>query len=128
MHAYCLEWLHQKLKPGSKVLDVGCGSGYLTAAFYEMVKDDKSEGTRVVGIEHIDPLAIFALENLRKSYRSELDTSKIKVISGDGRLGYPQDSPYDVIHVGAAAPSVPKALVEQLAIGGILVIPVGTTN
>jgi len=38
MHAYCLEWLQDRLQPGSRVLDVGCGSGYLSAAFYELVK------------------------------------------------------------------------------------------
>ena len=56
MHAYCLEWLHQSLQPGAKVLDVGCGSGYLCAAFYHMVKNDQQR-TSVVGIEHIEPLA-----------------------------------------------------------------------
>ena len=43
MHAYCLEWLNQKLVPGSKVLDVGSGSGYSCAAFYEMVKDSDTK-------------------------------------------------------------------------------------
>jgi protein-L-isoaspartate(D-aspartate) O-methyltransferase len=58
MHAYCLEWLNDKLTNGAKVLDVGCGSGYLCAAFYEMTKNPNSQGrTSVVGIEHIEPLA-----------------------------------------------------------------------
>ena len=52
MHAYCLEWLEKKLVPGARVLDVGCGSGYLLGAFYEMVKKD--EKAHVIGIEHID--------------------------------------------------------------------------
>ena len=52
MHAYCLEWLGNKLVPGAKVLDVGCGSGYLLAAFYEM--DKKDNKAHVIGIEHID--------------------------------------------------------------------------
>ena len=53
MHAYCLEWLQDKLIPGAKVLDVGSGSGFLTAAFYEMVKVESSNEVQVVGIEHI---------------------------------------------------------------------------
>ena len=62
MHGYCLEWLQSSLKPGAKVLDVGCGSGYLTACFYEMT------GSKVVGIEHIQELADFSVKNLQKSY------------------------------------------------------------
>ena len=63
MHAYCLEWLISKLTPGSKVLDVGSGSGYTCAAFYEMVKNS-DPGTQVVGIEHIEPLAQLSVTNL----------------------------------------------------------------
>ena len=68
MHAYCLEWLAGKLTPGARVLDVGCGSGYLTAAFYEMVKKEGDNSTQVVGIEHIEPLAQLSMANLQKSY------------------------------------------------------------
>jgi protein-L-isoaspartate(D-aspartate) O-methyltransferase len=55
------------LKPGSKVLDVGSGSGYLCAAFYELVKTPEKR-TYVVGIEHIDELVEWSISNLRKSF------------------------------------------------------------
>ena len=107
-------------------MDVGCGSGYLCAAFYELVKDEKNPNrTAVVGIEYIDPLVDLAKSNLNKSYKQELESNKIKIISGDGRNGYPSEAPYDYIHVGAAAPTVPKPLIDQLKVGGKLFIPVG---
>ena len=124
MHAYCMEWLEQKLQPGARVLDVGCGSGYLLATFYELCK--KTDGSAAVyGIEHIEQLAEFSRINVRKSYGAQLDSGAIQVICGDGREGYAAGSPYDVIHVGAAAPRVPNALLEQLNPNGVLVIPVG---
>ena len=62
MHAYCMEWMEEKLTPGARVLDVGCGSGYLCATFYEMAQKDGA--ANVVGIEHIDELANFSTSNL----------------------------------------------------------------
>ena len=58
MHAYCLGWLESVLQPGAKVLDVGSGSGYLCAVFYEMTR------SKVVGIEHIPELVEMSKENL----------------------------------------------------------------
>ena len=86
MHAFCLEWVLSKLRPGAKVLDVGCGSGYLCAAFYELVMDPQDMNrTAVVGIEHIEELADLSKANLKKSYLYELATKKIKIVCGDGR-------------------------------------------
>ena len=68
-------------------MDVGCGSGYLCAAFYEMVKDS-NKSLKVVGIEHIDALAQHSFENLKKSYKAQLDSGEIKIVVGDGRLGW----------------------------------------
>ena len=66
-----MEWCQSRLNKAAKVLDVGCGSGYLCASFYEMVKDD-SKNTNVVGIEHIQELCDLSLKNLEKSYSQEL--------------------------------------------------------
>ena len=87
MHAYCMEWMISRLKPGCRVLDVGCGSGYLCATFYELTVKDAS--AKVVGIEHIDQLYQFSIDNLKNAgYETQLKDGTIKVICGDGRKGY----------------------------------------
>ena len=59
MHAYCMEWLEPKLQPGASVLDVGCGSGYLLATFYELCKNPSDGKAHIYGIEHVEELAEF---------------------------------------------------------------------
>ena len=121
MHAYCLELLQDHLKEGGRALDIGFGSGYLTVAMSKMMED---KGL-VVGIEHIKELCDFAEKNISKNNKNLLDSKKIILINGDGRLGCKEYAPYNCIHVGAAASELPKALIDQLAFGGRLVIPVG---
>lgn len=123
MHAHACENVLPLLRPGARVLDVGSGSGYLLGIFHELV----SPGGRVVGIEHIDELVTRSVESLKSDGRAAaLESGEIKVVAGDGRLGWAEGGPYDAIHVGAAAPVLPEALVEQLASPGRLFIPVGT--
>jgi protein-L-isoaspartate(D-aspartate) O-methyltransferase len=100
-------------QPGDRVLDVGTGSGYQAAVLAEIVR-------QVYSIEIVPELARSARERLR-----ELGYRNIEVIEGDGYRGLPGRAPFDGIVVAAAPGHVPPPLVEQLALGARLVIPVG---
>ncbi|EGD73028.1 pcmt1 protein [Salpingoeca rosetta] len=123
MHAYALECLHDRLKPGARVLDIGCGSGVLVEAFSRMVGP---EGV-VVGVEHIPELAEMSKRNLKKcpEMAKRMDAGHVHVFAGDGFKGHPELGPYDAIHVGAAAAKMPQHLVDQLNVGGAMVLPLG---
>jgi protein-L-isoaspartate(D-aspartate) O-methyltransferase len=101
------------LSGNEKVLEIGTGSGYQTAVLAELA-------ARVVSIERHAELSEQAWRRL-----AALGYRNLRCVIGDGTLGWPEEAPYDRILVAAAAPSCPPALVEQLADGGVLVIPVG---
>ena len=102
------------VKPGDRVLEVGTGSGYQAAVLAAM-------GVKVFSIEIIEPLAKRA-----KATLSEVGYEKnVQVRHGDGYAGWPEHAPFDAIIVTAAPPEIPKPLMEQLRVGGHLVIPVG---
>jgi len=109
MHAHALELLKEQLSPGKKALDVGSGSGYLTACLALMV----GPSGKVVGIDHVKQLVDFSEANIRKSHSSLIDSGNIKLVVGDGRQGYSSEGPYDAIHVGAAAPTLPQAVLDS---------------
>jgi protein-L-isoaspartate(D-aspartate) O-methyltransferase len=100
---------------GDRALEIGTGSGYAAAVLSEVVDE-------VYTVERHEGLA-----NLARQRFASLGYAKIKVLTGDGTLGWPEHAPYDVIIVTAGGPQVPKPLLEQLAIGGRLIIPVGDT-
>ena len=101
-----MELLENQLKEGHKALDVGSGSGILTTCFAHMV----GPSGKVVGIDHIQQLVDWSISNVQKNHKDLLDSGRVKLVVGDGRLGYPQDGPYHAIHVGAAAPELPQCV------------------
>ena len=102
-----------QLKPQHRVLEVGTGSGYAAAILAKVAHE-------VYTIERHAELAEQAAGRLR-----EQGLDNVHVMHGDGTLGWPEHAPYDAIVVAAGGPDVPRPLLEQLAIGGRLVIPVG---
>lgn len=85
------------LVPGARVLDVGSGSGYLCAAFYEMMG---KEG-KIVGVEHIPELVQDSIDNLNRKYKEAINDGSIVMKCADGRHGWKDLAPYNAIHVGA---------------------------
>jgi len=113
-----------ELRAGQKVLEVGAGSGWHAATVAEVVAPSdapEEEWGHVWTIEIVPELARMARENIEANGFS----NRITVLHGDGSMGYPPEAPFDRILVTAAAPRIPEPLIEQLATGGVMVIPVG---
>ena len=111
VHARYLELLH--LTGNERVLEVGTGSGYQTVLLAHLV-------AQVFSIERIPTLLQQAREAIQRA-----GIRNVSLLLGDGTIGWREYAPYDAILVGAGAPSVPQPLVDQLAEGGRLLIPVG---
>jgi protein-L-isoaspartate(D-aspartate) O-methyltransferase len=101
-------------EPGDRVLEIGTGSGYQAAVLARLV-------ARVYSIEIVPELAERARATL-----AALGVENVEVVTGDGYRGLPEHAPFDGIVVTAAPPQVPQPLVDQLALGGRLVVPVGS--
>lgn len=109
--AYMTEQL--RVKPQHRVLEVGTGSGYQAAVLSRLVRE-------VVSIERFRTLADVARKRL-----TALGYDNVEVLVGDGMQGWPERAPFDRIIVTAAAEEIPQALTEQLADGGVMLLPLG---
>jgi len=109
-----------ELEGGEKVLEVGTGSGYQAAVLAEVVGRGAPGAGKVFTIEIVEPLA-----RSSKALLEDLGYGNITFRLGDGYQGWPSEEPFDAIMVTAAPEHIPRPLLEQLAEGGRLVIPVG---
>ena len=111
VHARYLELLH--LTGKERVLEVGTGSGYQTVLLAHLV-------AQVFSIERIPALLQQARDNIQRT-----GVNNVSLLMGDGSIGWREYAPYDAILVSAGAPSIPQPLLDQLAEGGRLLIPIG---
>jgi protein-L-isoaspartate(D-aspartate) O-methyltransferase len=102
-----------QLQAGDVMLEIGAGSGYAAAIASRIC-------ARVIGVERVPELARRASARLER-----LGFANVRIVLGDGSVGYPAEAPYDAVLVSAGAPAVPPTLVDPLADGGRLVIPIG---
>ena len=102
-----------RLQPTDKVLEIGTGSGYQTALLAQLAD-------HVYSVERLRELSVRA-----RAVLDSLRLPNVALLVGDGTIGWARFAPYDAILVAAAAPDVPPALIEQLAPGGRLLIPLG---
>jgi len=105
-----------KLSPADNVLEIGTGSGYVTALLGELTR-------QVISIERHSALADAARDLL-----AGMGYKNVRVVTGDGSRGFPELAPYNAIIVSAAAPELPRELVAQLAEGGRMIVPVGSVD
>lgn len=110
--AFMLQLL--EIQPGDKIMEVGAGSGYNAAVMSQLT----GEKGRIFSVELVEELAKQAKDNLKRA-----GVKNVKVIHGNGYLGYAKQAPYDKIVVTAGASETPSVLIGQLKENGILVIP-----
>ena len=116
-----------QLETGQKILEIGAGSGWHAAIIAETIapkEAPRSEWGHVYTVEINQNLAETAKKNIMNTGYND----RVTIIVADGSKGYPEKAPYDRIFVAAAAPDVPKPLLDQLKAGGTMLIPVGNAS
>mmetsp|Transcript_14379 Transcript_14379/g.35061 ORF Transcript_14379/g.35061 Transcript_14379/m.35061 type:complete len:203 (-) Transcript_14379:387-995(-) len=120
IHASALELLSSFSSKGSKVLDIGSGTGYVTACLARM-------GAEVIGIEHMKGLVEQSLKNIRRNHSDLLESKQVRILVGDAREldKRIEGTKFDAIHCGAAVEKLPQYMWSSLKDGGRIVLPIG---
>jgi protein-L-isoaspartate(D-aspartate) O-methyltransferase len=127
LHMTALFCEYAEMKLGQRVLEVGGGCGYMSCVYAEIVApgdEPEQEWGHVWSVEIIKELAEFARLNVEKAGYA----TRVTMLHGDASVGLSEHGPYDVIIVTSAAPDIPPPLEEQLAPGGVLLVPIGTPH
>ncbi|MCB1074365.1 MAG: methyltransferase domain-containing protein [Simkania sp.] len=119
IHVFCLELLKERFKTATTILDVGTGTGFLAAMFAFLAPQ-----AEVIGIEYYEELTELAANNCQV-LEAEI-TKRLHWVTGNGENGYYPQAPYDVIHVGFMCKNIPQKLLDQLKLGGTMIVPVGS--
>ena len=134
MHAKAIEYMEPVLKRKDKkikILDVGSGSGYLTACYAEAVNvynTDQSKRGTVYGLEYFSSLVHYSKNILKQNFKKFYTyPDHFKILKKDGKKGMPGHK-FDGIHVGAACNSIPYNLLQQLSNNGIMLLPLKVNN
>jgi|GEM_PF-6942658 protein-L-isoaspartate(D-aspartate) O-methyltransferase len=122
MHVYELELAKKCFPTAKKILDVGSGSGFLTAIYTYLAPD-----AEVYAIDCYEDLVKLSEENCSKVLSDEA-FKRITFLQGDGEKGYPEGGPYDLINVGFMCSKIPIELVKELNRGGVLIVPIQKWN
>lgn len=124
LHMTAMFCEYAELSLGEKVLEIGGGCGYMSCVYAEVVapsNQPREKWGHVWSAEIIEGLARFAQENARRCGYSD----RVDIIHADASLGFEEYGSYDAIIVTSAAPEIPQELIDQLSVGGYLLIPVG---
>jgi protein-L-isoaspartate(D-aspartate) O-methyltransferase len=105
-----------------RALDIGSGSGFLTLCLSKFLGPNST----TFGIDHFEEIVNYSKEAINTNHSQYLESGRIKLLVRDGFKGLPEEGPFDIIHFGAACKEIPNVIIDQLEIGGIVLIPLGT--